>query len=465
MVTAATLPWLQSPNVRLPSDPPETLDILSFEVASTMSRLISLYSFLSENEFTRLRYGPLRSRGVRYLNSDDEFHLLSLACCEKLDELDSAAFTVSRLGRRCSDPGLRCFSYDYEDLKQGIVVARDRVEFYSKQGNGSKIFRKMEKYVSATTQLHAGLESLAEMEASERKFQMLKLKLEPSKFITNNGCIDGQRIAAQRKQIKRCRETSLWNVTFDKSVRLMAEAIRVIFIRMCKLFGPFVSFLPCLARSSNLGLKSKPKNAQLYASGPIQKSSIPSTPPRFYSQELSSNTWRANPREETRQRLPITPPSTAGGSGLALRLAEIIVLAERYLHFTTSIDDEARSAMYEMLPESLRAAVKRKLERQWNREEIGGSGCQVALAEGWREAAGKILEWLAPMAHDTVKWQADRQLERQMAVDLDGRAKGSVLLVQTLHYSDAEKTEAAIVEVLVALSCVYRYEDLRFRRD
>lgn len=86
----------------------------------------------------------------------------------------------------------------------------------------------------------------------------------------------------------------------------------------------------------------------------------------------------------------------------------------------------------------------------------GDSSSQSEQAEGWRDALEAIMGWLAPIAHDTARWQSERTLEKQ---NFD--SKPTVLLIQTLHYSDMEKTEAAIVEVLVGLSCIFRYEKRR----
>ena len=68
----------------------------------------------------------------------------------------------------------------------------------------------------------------------------------------------------------------------------------------------------------------------------------------------------------------------------------------------------------------------------------------------------ELLEWLSPVAHDTVRWQEERSMETARF-----EARTTALLLQTLHYSDLEKAEAAIVEVLVGLSCIYWCERTR----
>lgn len=79
------------------------------------------------------------------------------------------------------------------------------------------------------------------------------------------------------------------------------------------------------------------------------------------------------------------------------------------------------------------------------------------MAEGWREAAMGILEWLGPMANDTSTWQSEKSCERKRLYDPTAVVNKKVFALQTLLFSDKEKTEAAIVEVLVGLSCVCRY--------
>ena len=122
-----------------------------------------------------------------------------------------------------------------------------------------------------------------------------------------------------------------------------------------------------------------------------------------------------------------------------MRYAEVILSAEQWLHAPATVGQDAREGLYEMLPDRLRQKVAAKLRGRWRREEEG-----EALSEGWRDAVEEMLEWLSPVAQDTMRWQVERSMET-------GRfeAKTTALLLQTLHYSDLEKAEAAIVEVLV----------------
>jgi hypothetical protein len=63
-----------------------------------------------------------------------------------------------------------------------------------------------------------------------------------------------------------------------------------------------------------------------------------------------------------------------------------------------------------------------------------------------------ILGWLASVAHNTVRWRSERSFEQRNV-----GSGTSVLLMQTLHFADQEKTEAAITELLVGLNYLWRY--------
>ncbi|KAK2975493.1 hypothetical protein RJ640_005232 [Escallonia rubra] len=130
-------------------------------------------------------------------------------------------------------------------------------------------------------------------------------------------------------------------------------------------------------------------------------------------------------------------PLTVGCSGLALRYANVILLAEQYFDSAVVIGNDAHQNLYHMFPENLKAYVRTKLKNKVRVMEDDES-----LAAGWREALTEMMGWVAPMAHDTLKWQMERNFERKK-FDL----KPSVLLLQTLHFADKEKTEAAIARM------------------
>ncbi|XP_044497968.1 uncharacterized protein LOC123220035 [Mangifera indica] len=142
-------------------------------------------------------------------------------------------------------------------------------------------------------------------------------------------------------------------------------------------------------------------------------------------------------------------PSTVGGSALALHYANVIIVIEKLLHYPHLVGDEARDDLYQMLPASLRMSLKTSLKSYIKNLAI----YDAPLAHGWKETLDGILKWLAPMAHNMIRWQSERNFEQQQIV-----TRTNVLLLQTLYFADRQKTEAAVCELLVGLNYICRYE-------
>ncbi|KAF5471632.1 hypothetical protein F2P56_008410 [Juglans regia] len=500
-MVVATMAWLSGASKKIHPDrhlplfshhdksPPATLGILAFETAKTMSRLISLYRSLTDDEISKLKKETMKSKGIAFLNSIDEGFLLNLACAERLEDLNQVAITVSRLGHKCSDFGLSRFDLAYNDLKLGVI---DMGKLGFRSSNIQKIIRKMEKRISATANLYAALESLAEMEASERKVQRWKDTGLGPKQKTNLDYLN-QKIAFHKKQVQQYKETSLWSQSFDRSVGLMARIVFIIYARICTVFGPYNPCLPSVLKNFSrptltrerqpfwnvhFNLKDeeiygnyclierREKNEKLTSkSGPIPNKSKMGMV-RFLSNEMMNPFFLDDPgctgntncgaMRKINRVFGLAPPSTVGGSGISVRYANVILYAERCLYTPETIGEDGREELYNMLPANLKSTVRGKLKRHWLKKEEESDGFDgYSLAEGWREALEEILGWLAPLAHDTVRWQAQRNLEKRINFD----PEPTVLLLQTLHYADLEKTEATIVDVLVGLSCIYMYEN------
>ncbi|KAI3897743.1 hypothetical protein MKW92_043870 [Papaver armeniacum] len=463
------------------------LGILAFETAKTMSRLVSLYKSLSDDEILNLRNHIIRSEGISYLNSKDEGYLLKLACAEKIEEIDRLAMTVSRLGKRCSDPQLNHFEYVYADLKDGIMDL-SRLTFASK--DIKKIVRQMEKLINATSELYSGLEILAEMELSEQRLMQWKTYARSFPGQKGNSDLFDQKITWQRQQVRYLRQVSLWGQTFNKTVSLMTRTVCIVYTRISEAFAPYVSVL-ILPSSSHKRFFSEhqirfypdsrplilsPRVSPLPAaemastkSGPLSKPPSKQDSVHFWSRELKplrnlkenrllsfrilEKTASASINNAasycTGMRLAEqAPASTVGGSGLAVRYANVILTSDRCMKSLFSIDETTRDDLYHLLPAHLKEIVKPKLKKLSRVHELGKRE-KIALVEDWAERLNQTFSWLTPMAQDTVKWQMERSFEKQ---NFD--AKPKVLLLQTLYFSDKRKTERAIVDVLVGLSCI-----------
>ncbi|GLT99440.1 hypothetical protein SLE2022_168790 [Rubroshorea leprosula] len=142
-------------------------------------------------------------------------------------------------------------------------------------------------------------------------------------------------------------------------------------------------------------------------------------------------------------------PSTVGGSALALHYANVIIVIEKLLRYPHLVGEEARDDLYQMLPTSLRMSLRTNLKSYFKNLAI----YDAPLAHDWKETLDGILRWLAPLAHNMIRWQSERNFEQQQIL-----TRTNVLLIQTLYLADREKTEAAICELLVGLNYICRYE-------
>lgn len=129
----------------------------------------------------------------------------------------------------------------------------------------------------------------------------------------------------------------------------------------------------------------------------------------------------------------LTPPSESlGAASLALHYANVIIMIEKLATSPYLIGLDARDDLYNMLPRRLRAALRTKLKPY--SKAMASAVYDTGLAEEWNEAMTGILEWLAPLAHNMLRWQSERSFEQHCFV-----SRTNVLLVQTLYFANQEK--------------------------
>lgn len=178
----------------------------------------------------------------------------------------------------------------------------------------------------------------------------------------------------------------------------------------------------------------------------------------FHSASTSGNAFlphsgqmKTSPFNGTKCKLLNAPPSTLGGAALALHYANVIIVIEKLVQYPHLIGPDARDDLYQMLPTSLRTALRARLKSY--AKNMASTKYNGALAANWNDALGRILEWLAPLAHNMIRWQTERNFEQQHLVP-----RTNVLLLQTLYFANQVKTELAITELLVGLNYICRYE-------
>ncbi|KAK4789241.1 hypothetical protein SAY86_020560 [Trapa natans] len=370
--------------------------ILSFEIAGLMLKLLHLWHSLADESLACLNDSVLSLDGVLKLVSDDGTFLLGLVCGELVENLRTAAASVAPLSLRCDDLSLREFVQAVEEFAD---TGRDRHGWALCSREMDSLSKTMDRYVKATASLQREIYELAVLESSLRKTVHTEL---------NAKAVDlQQKILWKREEVKSLRERSLWCRSFDS---VTAMIVRTVFTALARIKLVF--------RGGEAG-ESSP-----VAEGFFKRNSTAVTP----------------------------PPGSIGEAALANHYAGLIILIEKMVKSPQLIGLDAREDLYTMLPLSLRSALRRRLSgvRMW----VADAG----LAADWREAMGRILRWLSPLAHNTIKWQSERSFEQQNLIQRMARNSGCVFLLQTLYMARKDRAEAAITELLVGLNYIWRFE-------
>ncbi|GMI96625.1 hypothetical protein like AT5G04550 [Hibiscus trionum] len=145
------------------------------------------------------------------------------------------------------------------------------------------------------------------------------------------------------------------------------------------------------------------------------------------------------------------PTSTLGDVALSLRYAHIIILIEKLASAPHMISLDSRDDLYNMLPTTMRNAMRARLKS--DAKTLASSIYNASFVVEWSVVLVRTLGWLAPLAHNMIRWQFERSFEEHHMV-----TQSNILLVQTLHFANRAKTEAAIIELLVCLNYVCRSE-------
>lgn len=491
------------------------IGVLTFEVASYMSKAVYLWHSLGQEQIARLREEVLHLEGVRKLVSNDDNFLLGLALAETMDSIDSLAHSVSRLCKRCSDPVLRRFDHLFADL---IMNDSDLYGFlYSGKKMDRKV-KKLERFVAAGANLYQELEILAELEQGLRR-----METNPEIRRQGNSFLDfKEKVVWQREAVKCLRDSSAWNRTYDYTARLLARSLFTIVDRIKLVFGfqhkdtdassktmiqlsrsnSVNGFIPSFIQFSNGGTLNR------FASGPIKKSGQIV----LNNGVASARRRRTFLKSPTRLKWSISTKSfkgcmVGGGNISPVLEGEINRLnsgdgteADESEFFSPDIFNtnlpppifKSRRKLLNAPPSTLGAAalalhyanVIIVIEKLSSSPHLIGNDARddlyamlpmsirmalrmrlksyaknltlsvydPDLAADWTDAIGKILEWLSPLAHNMIKWQSDRNFEQRHLV-----SSTNVLLLQTLYYANQVKTEAAITELLVGLNYLWRY--------
>ncbi|XP_050387865.1 uncharacterized protein LOC126804131 [Argentina anserina] len=428
-----------------PSRKSTNVGVLAFEIAGLLSKLLHLWQSLSDKNMIRLHNESINLEGVRKIVSNDDAFLLGLACAELVENIRFLAKSVARISHKCNDANLRSFNRLFNDFANS---GRDPYNWViNSKDMEAKNNKKIDRYVNLTAQLYREMDELSALESSLRKaFRSDEYDASLSK---EQKVLDlQQKIVWQRQEIKYLKDRSLWNRSFETVTWILARSIFTILARTKLVFGiGQPSSLPRSLSASATVHPSDQGTSCRFVSGPLVRGTKPLEDSDQEVTTVNDDHSSCNEFFESNSKLLEPPPTTLAAAALALHYANLIIVMEKMIKFPQMVGVDARDDLYTMLPSSVRSALRARLRG------VGFSASDPVLAGEWREALGRILGWLSPLAHNMIKWQSERSFEQQNMVP-----KTNVMLLQTLFFANKDKTEAAITELLVGLNYICRFE-------
>lgn len=499
------------------SDEKDGVGIMAFEVAGLMSKVVNFWHSLSDNEVMNLREWLVNSVGVKMLVSDDEYFLMELTWNEILNNFQSLTQSVARLGKRCKDPVYQSYEsfvhnpfenyvqwsgweYRWKKMERKVkkmerfvgsmsllsqeievlaeceqTLRRMKLNRYREVVNKTKLlefekkvmwqrnqvqnirdlspwsrsydyvvrllarslFTILERIIIVFGNSHLPIEnqqndsSISMNNTNNRlgrnhsfpSLNVMQSSVHPSE--TNLNEYSSGPIGRKNKSKKKKKEQQVLHSQDSYERLLPLEG------KQLKYIGSFKGCI--LVRNDSHGGSTR-KNIDVNTKPILDKPSL------FHRSRVYS---KLSLKEKLK---PV--PSTLGDAGLALHYANVIVLIEKIVSSprTNKINLRMRDDLYNKLPTTIRTALRGKLK--WY-ATVNGDNLEVE----WNVVITQILEWLAPLANNMVKWHCERNFEKEHTC-----LKANVLLVQTLYFANQTKTEAAIVELLVGLHYVCRVD-------
>ncbi|GFZ11172.1 type-1 restriction enzyme mjaxp r protein [Actinidia rufa] len=301
-------------------------------------------------------------------------HIWKSLSDKNIVSLGNVARAVGRIAKKCNDPALKIFEHVFDNLIKCGVYPDGWLFTWKKM---ERKVKKMERFISMNGNLYQEIESLSDLEHT-----LMRMKGSDDSAATT--LVEYQKkVAWKRQEMKQLKGISLWNRTYD-----YAEPFK----------GSIVS-----------GNSSPVKNC--LDSGGDYSGALGGTKDQSI---INSKHKLLNPS-----------PGTLGFAALALHYANVIIVIERLVASPHLIGHDARDDLYNMLPASVRSALRARLKPYT--KSLTSSIYDTVLATEWTDAMSGILEWLAPLAHNMIRWQSERSFEHQNLV-----SKTNVLLVQTL---------------------------------
>ncbi|KAF9676592.1 hypothetical protein SADUNF_Sadunf08G0018600 [Salix dunnii] len=280
--------WFRSlwkiPQKHEPGPPKAVVGVLAFEVTSLMSKLVHLWQSLSDKQVARLREEIGSSEGIKKLIAEDDDFIGRLICLEMMESMVHVAKPVARIGNKCSDPSLKGFEHLFDEM---IKIHADPYGWGFSWKKMDKKVKKMERFISVNSTLYQEMEMLSDLEQTVRRMKGCDPK--PDNLLDYQ-----KKLAWKQQEVRNLREISLWNKTYDYTVRLLVRSLFTIYRRINHVFGINPTFYPGESKTldSDYFYRSQSVSALLQSSvHPSENSTLP----RFSSGPLGNFTANSGP--------------------------------------------------------------------------------------------------------------------------------------------------------------------------
>ncbi|KAI9122173.1 hypothetical protein K1719_006862 [Acacia pycnantha] len=523
VVNGSWLSALRPVSLKSASDDKAIIGIMASEASSLMLKVVNLWNSLSDVEVMSLREEIINSLGVKMLVSNDDSFLMELALNEILNNFHCIAKAVSRLSKRCENPVYRryeefvdnpvrnCFQWSgweyrwkkmdgkvkkmerfaaaMSQLSQELEVLAEREQTVRRMRANTEMRRhRLMEFKNKVKLQRQEIKALKDMSPWNRSYDYVVRLLARSLFTILERIVhvfgnypqkpieqledDSERVHSVPhlrtysfagpthfdvhqsqndpdesgiEQLGRRHRVNSGHVVMKKQQQALHLEIKQLgYIGSFKGCGSLGTNSPDVPSSRGTTEGGSMRTNDYQRKHVVGKTKIADN--SFLSNRISIYS-RLSINSGT--RLPL--PFTLGDAALALHYAKVIILIEKIASSPDMIHSETRDDLYNMLPTTIKTALRARLKR----------GCIRKASSGYNQVVvAQILGWLAPLAHNMMRWHSERNFEKEHAT-----CKANILLVQTLYFADRVKAEAAIVELGVGLNYVCRINQQVGSRD
>ncbi|KAF5740869.1 hypothetical protein HS088_TW11G00949 [Tripterygium wilfordii] len=367
------------------------ISMLSFEVANTIAKGGNLFRSLSEENIQVLKKEILHSEGVQLLVSTDMKKLLSIAASDKREELEIFSREVIRFGDLCKDPQWHNLGRYFSNLdSDNSVDGQFKIEAEMKM-------KDLTSLAQLTSELYH------ELHALDRFEQDFKRKIEEmdASQLSRRGeslLILQSELKQQRKLVRNLKKKCLWYRSLEEIVEKLVDIVTYIHLAIVEVF------------------------------------------------EADGTTLASEEPRKTSQRL--------GVAGLALHYANVINQIDNIASRPASLPPNTRDSMYHGLPDSVKKALRSRLQKVNATEEL--SVAQV------KDEMEKTLQWLVPVATNTTKAHQGFGWVGEWANAGNDNTHNNLIPLQTLYHADKQKVDHYILE---SVTWLHRLISLVRQRD